>query len=240
MEGTFFVSRSIFSRNFGSPYRGLNNGLLVPLADMLNHSRPRQTTWEYKEDQDAFVITAVTKLYKGDQVMDSYGRRDNRRFLYCYGFVEDDNMDGNGCSPNTVAIAILHRHPSIMNGCSRPVDGVTQSTEETLLDEDVDCAFFWNSIVLDVMDQVDSGTDETPDMPETLPSIDDEDLGSQVSYRTQWLLKNSQVLMGACFTYDYDTHYDHKDSHYAYLSMCHDDAGTTSLLSIISFSFFSC
>lgn len=47
------------------------------------------------------MITALTKLYKGDQVFDSYGRKDNRRLFFCYGFVEDDNQDGNGCSPNT-------------------------------------------------------------------------------------------------------------------------------------------
>ena len=77
---------------------------------MLNHVRPRQTSWEYKPEEDAFVITALTKLYKGDQVFDSYGRKDNRRLFFCYGFVEDDNQDGNGCSPNTVPVAVLPRH----------------------------------------------------------------------------------------------------------------------------------
>ena len=112
------------SRNFGSVFNGISNGILVPLADMLNHSRPRQTSWEYKQDEEAFVITALTHLRKGDQVLDSYGRRDNRRLFFCYGFVEDDNLDGNMCSPNTTLIAILPRHPEQLADATAPEECV--------------------------------------------------------------------------------------------------------------------
>ena len=204
---------------------------------MINHSRPRQTTWEYNESEDAFIITAVTKLYAGDQVMDSYGRRDNRRFFFCYGFVEDDNIDGNNCSPNTVAVAVLHRHPAHMNGMERPAEGVVQSVEEMQLNEEEDCGFFWNSIVLDVMERIDSVTEDIPAEVDEMPSDDAVNLGALVSARTQWILQNSPLLTGNLVVFNHDCMYDHQDSQYLYLSMCHDDAGTTSLFSIISFLF---
>lgn len=215
----------------------MDNGILVPLADMLNHSRPRQSTWEFNENEDAFIITAVTKLYAGDQVMDSYGRRDNRRFFFTYGFVEDDNMDGNYCSPNTVPIAILHSHPTAMNGLTNPLDGVSQTIEEKSIDEEIDCGFFWNSIVLDTMELVDSGLDKEMEKKkeEIVPDINDTCYGSCISYRSQWLMKNSSVFCASLISLDSDVLYDHSCSQYACLSMCHDDAGTTTIFSIISF-----
>lgn len=204
---------------------------------MINHSRPRQTTWEYNQEEDAFIITALTKLYAGNQIMDSYGRRDNRRLFFCYGFVEDDNLDGNGCSPNTVSVAICSRHPTSMNDCERPIDAVTQSTEELHLDEDEDCGFFWNSMVMDVMDQVDAGTEDVEVPQEILPSTEDRNLGAQVSYRMQWVLAHSKLISNNLYTIDHDCLYDHADSQYAFLSMCYDDAGMSMSMSFISFCF---
>lgn len=223
------------SRNFGSIFNGISNGILVPLADMLNHSRPRQTSWEYKQDEEAFVITALTHLRKGDQVLDSYGRRDNRRLFFCYGFVEDDNLDGNMCSPNTTLIAILPRHPEQLADATAPEECVRSSTEERKLDEDEDCGFFWNSIVLDVMEKVDEGSEVDEDPVQfAFPDKTQTNFGAILSYRSQWLLKNSQVFNGNTVILPDDLHYDHSDSRYLHLSMCHDDTGTTTAFGIIS------
>src|SRR5690348_393599 len=57
---------------------------LVPMADMLNHRRPRETSWQYSSERGAFIITALKGLQQGDQIYDSYGRKCNSRFFVNY------------------------------------------------------------------------------------------------------------------------------------------------------------
>ena len=42
----------------------------VPLADMLNHYRPRQTKWAFDNKRNAFLIHSLTVLNAGQQVYD--------------------------------------------------------------------------------------------------------------------------------------------------------------------------
>ncbi len=70
---------------------------------------------------------------------------------------------------------------------------------------------------------------------EIVPDINDTCYGSCISYRSQWLMKNSSVFCASLISLDSDVLYDHSCSQYACLSMCHDDAGTTTIFSIISF-----
>jgi histone-lysine N-methyltransferase SETD3 len=66
---------------------------LVPLADLLNHRRPRETKWAFEDAVNGFVITSLRALEGGQQVHDSYGRKCNSRFFVNYGFALDDNPD---------------------------------------------------------------------------------------------------------------------------------------------------
>lgn len=58
---------------------------------MLNHRRPRQTTWAYSNERGGFIIEALEDIKRGDQVYDSYGKKCNNRFLQNYGFINLNN-----------------------------------------------------------------------------------------------------------------------------------------------------
>lgn len=96
----------VCSRNFGIQVNGLKTAALVPLADMLNHFRPRETSWRYDDIQQSFTITSLTRLEAGVQIYDSYGRKCNHRFLLNYGFALADNVehdvDGDHHNPNEI------------------------------------------------------------------------------------------------------------------------------------------
>lgn len=82
---------AVSSRIFGMEIDGLTTDGFVPLADMLNHRRPRQTSWTYDQERGGFTIEALEDIQRGEEVMDSYGRKCNYRFLLNYGFVNRDN-----------------------------------------------------------------------------------------------------------------------------------------------------
>jgi histone-lysine N-methyltransferase SETD3 len=63
----------------------------VAYADMLNHRRPRQTTWTYTDDRQGFIIEAMEDIKRGEQVYDSYGKKCNHRFFLNYGFINLNN-----------------------------------------------------------------------------------------------------------------------------------------------------
>jgi hypothetical protein len=83
----------VASRNFGIAIGSVRTDALVPLADMLNHYRPRQTKWAYDNKRSAFLIHSLTTLRAGQQVYDSYGKKCNSRFLLNYGFAVEHNSD---------------------------------------------------------------------------------------------------------------------------------------------------
>ena len=79
------------SRIFGITVNGVKTDGFVPFADMLNHRRPRQTTWYYSDEAEGFVIEACDDIPRGAQVYDSYGRKCNSRFFLNYGFINQPN-----------------------------------------------------------------------------------------------------------------------------------------------------
>ena len=79
------------SRIFGITIDGVKTDAFVPLADMLNHRRPKQTSWMYDNEAKGFVIEALDDIPKGSQIFDSYGRKCNSRFFMNYGFIVDKN-----------------------------------------------------------------------------------------------------------------------------------------------------
>jgi len=92
----FIWARSVvITRIFGLV---INNGKtdgLVPMADMLNHKRPRETSWTYEDAKGAFTITALRSMNRGEQIFDSYGRKCNSRFFVNYGFSLENNEADN-------------------------------------------------------------------------------------------------------------------------------------------------
>ena len=81
----------VCSRIFGIEIEGIKTDGFVPYADMLNHKRPRQTSWTYTDDREGFIIEALEDIKRGDQIYDSYGKKCNTRFLLNYGFINLNN-----------------------------------------------------------------------------------------------------------------------------------------------------
>ncbi|OQR83440.1 hypothetical protein ACHHYP_14709 [Achlya hypogyna] len=96
----------VCSRNFGITIDGVKTAALVPYADMLNHYRPRETSWTFDDDADGFTITALRGIASGSQVYDSYGKKCNHRFLLNYGFAVQDNTEEDGRNPNEVLMPL--------------------------------------------------------------------------------------------------------------------------------------
>jgi histone-lysine N-methyltransferase SETD3 len=59
---------AVSSRIFGIKVNGRKTDCLAPLADMLNHKRPRQTQWFFSDDIKCFVIKATQEIDVDDQV----------------------------------------------------------------------------------------------------------------------------------------------------------------------------
>ncbi|KAL0585553.1 hypothetical protein ABG067_004694 [Albugo candida] len=94
----------VCSRNFGLTIDGVKTAALVPFADMLNHYRPRETSWTFDQKLDGFTITSLESICSGAQVYDSYGKKCNHRFLLNYGFAVEDNTEEDGSNPNEIMV----------------------------------------------------------------------------------------------------------------------------------------
>lgn len=77
----------VSSRVFGIVVNQVKTDALVPVADMLNHRIPKQTSWYYCDKLGGFVVEALRDISQGSEVFDSYGQKCNSRFLLSYGFV---------------------------------------------------------------------------------------------------------------------------------------------------------
>lgn len=90
--GEFCWARmTVCSRVFGINVHDTKTDALVPLADMLNHRVPRQTSWSYCDVREGFVIESMENIEPGSQIFDSYGKKCNSRFLLNYGFILASN-----------------------------------------------------------------------------------------------------------------------------------------------------
>ena len=81
----------VSSRIFGIKIRGKKTDCLCPIADMLNHRRPRHTIWYFSDDLNSFVIQALEPIEANSEIFDSYGKKCNSRFFLNYGFVVEEN-----------------------------------------------------------------------------------------------------------------------------------------------------
>ena len=96
----------VASRNFTIYVDGAKRTAMVPHADMLNHYRPRETSWTFSQSLNSFTMTSLSPLVVGQQVMDSYGKKCNSRFLLHYGFAIEENTEEDGSCPNEVPIRL--------------------------------------------------------------------------------------------------------------------------------------
>ena len=71
-EEFLWCRTAVGSRNFSIVVDGEKRTAMVPMADMLNHYRPRQTSWTFDNSQGCFTMTSLKMLGPRVQVMDSY------------------------------------------------------------------------------------------------------------------------------------------------------------------------
>ncbi|KAH9253237.1 hypothetical protein BASA81_008919 [Batrachochytrium salamandrivorans] len=123
------VRTCVGSRNFGIQVDGQKRTTMVPFADMLNHLRPRQTSWTFDAKSRCFTITSLQPILAGSEVMDSYGKKDNARFLLHYGFAIEGNREEDGKCPNELLMQVQlqqqQQHP--MNKAKLALLGQTTS-----------------------------------------------------------------------------------------------------------------
>lgn len=123
-EADFVWARAVVaSRNFALVLDGSRTDALVPFADMLNHRRPRQTSWGFNaslgdDGRGAFVIRSLQPLHRGEGVHDSYGVKCNSRWLLSYGFTVWPNVEaaegggvGAGTEYNELRLLVAMRRP---------------------------------------------------------------------------------------------------------------------------------
>lgn len=60
------IRMMVSSRIFGIQVEGVKTDGFVAYADMLNHKRPRQTSWTYTDDKQGFIIEAIEDIKRGD------------------------------------------------------------------------------------------------------------------------------------------------------------------------------
>jgi histone-lysine N-methyltransferase SETD3 len=60
---------AVSSRIFGIKVNKKKTDCFSPLADMLNHKRPRQTQWYYSDEHGGFLIQSLQDIEKGEQVI---------------------------------------------------------------------------------------------------------------------------------------------------------------------------
>tara|TARA_Y100000996_G_C22546309_1_gene651997 strand:+ start:1158 stop:2417 length:1260 start_codon:yes stop_codon:yes gene_type:complete len=106
LENWLWARSIVGSRNFSININGIQKSAMVPLADMLNHFRPAETRWGYNNSKGGFTMTTLKGIKNGAQIMDSYGRKSNRKYLLHYGFVMDDNTESDGSCDDDILIEI--------------------------------------------------------------------------------------------------------------------------------------
>ena len=102
LEDFLWCRTAVGSRNFGITVNGVKRTTMVPFSDMLNHYRPRETSWTFDDSQQSFTMTSLSPIKLGQQVMDSYGKKCNSKFLLHYGFAIETNREEDGRCQNEI------------------------------------------------------------------------------------------------------------------------------------------
>ncbi|KAH3679938.1 hypothetical protein WICMUC_000681 [Wickerhamomyces mucosus] len=77
--------------------KDVNEAFLLPIFDLLNHDNKSKVEWELKDENYTFKVKS--ELSKGQEVLNSYGPKNNETLLLNYGFVlEKNDADNTGIS----------------------------------------------------------------------------------------------------------------------------------------------
>ena len=91
---------------------------LVPIADMLNHARPRETAYRVVEQEEAgggsraeggtasFEMRMLQPMARGCAVHDTYGAKGNAQLLATYGFTTLVNFEPDGSSNDVLPLPL--------------------------------------------------------------------------------------------------------------------------------------
>ena len=104
LQDFLWCRTAVGSRNFGITINGVKRTTMVPYSDMLNHYRPRETSWTFDDSQQSFTMTSLAPIAIGQQVMDSYGKKCNSKFLLHYGFAIETNREEDGRCQNEIFV----------------------------------------------------------------------------------------------------------------------------------------
>lgn len=80
---------------------------MVPLVDLANHHEYANTTWEFRDGEDAFVMLADADIPEGVEVFDSYGNKDATAMFETYGFIPAGDVDSSALVRNSRAQSVL-------------------------------------------------------------------------------------------------------------------------------------
>ncbi len=70
----------------------IKDTILVPFADMANHVMQPNTHWYFDEAVNSFIVKAASYINKGDNLFESYGKKNNYRYFVNYGFTVENNL----------------------------------------------------------------------------------------------------------------------------------------------------
>lgn len=111
----FWALACVTSRAFEA---GEHGNVMVPLLDLLNHSRPREVSYDYlsqlpsnggcgsnsksSKSTGGFEVVALQAIAQGAEVHDTYGAKGSGDLLLHYGFTITDNAEPDGSLNDTV------------------------------------------------------------------------------------------------------------------------------------------
>lgn len=64
---------------------------MMPMMDAFNHRSSAKNECAFDPDRNAFILTALVPLQKGEEACISYGKKSNNDLLQLFGFVEEKN-----------------------------------------------------------------------------------------------------------------------------------------------------
>lgn len=65
--------------------------VMVPFADMANHTIPANTHWSFDNNSNCFTVKATNYMNHGNVLYESYGAKCTYRYFVNYGFAVEDN-----------------------------------------------------------------------------------------------------------------------------------------------------
>lgn len=108
---------------------------LVPYADVFNDAVSPTATWQRNASTGSFEVTALVDSPQGQEVMISYGLKDNEKLLTRYGYIHNDSphdavtiylKDANAASgpPPAITLSLGLDEPNALRAAVRPLSSL--------------------------------------------------------------------------------------------------------------------